>query len=254
MNQLYACDNCRSIMGMQSMIDNKQGYILTGTVLTYTDDIKMYVKRCCLIACYIGADRLCRYGVNENFSTYIKHRAPKYVITDTDAFPVYEIPLHKKETIRDILYCETPNNIIIDRYFHRGRVTSEYKFVTKRAYEKKLTAPTPMDVDYSASASGGTPSNIEYVYLIRERTAVVSDQQIYKVGRTSQPNFERFKGYPKGYEILLHLACDDSKTTESCVLRHFRSKYKKVDNYGSEYFEGDYRSMIKDLFMIVCGS
>jgi hypothetical protein len=93
--------------------------------------------------------------------------------------------------------------------------------------------------------------NLEYVYLLQERTAVALNKPIYKIGRTNQPNFERFKGYHKGYKILLHVVCNDCKDIEQKIIDLFIKNYNHYTEYGNEYFEGNYKSMIKDIFSLV---
>jgi hypothetical protein len=92
---------------------------------------------------------------------------------------------------------------------------------------------------------------LEYVYLLQERTAVALNKQIYKIGRTNQSNFERFKGYHKGYKILLHVVCNDCKDIEQKIIDLFIKNYNHYTEYGNEYFEGNYKSMIKDIFSLI---
>ena len=92
---------------------------------------------------------------------------------------------------------------------------------------------------------------LEYVYLLQERTAVALNKPIYKIGRTNQSNFERFKGYHKGYKILLHVACNNCKDIERKIIELFIINYNHYTEYGNEYFEGNYKSMIKDIFSLV---
>ena len=94
-------------------------------------------------------------------------------------------------------------------------------------------------------------NNFQYIYLIQERTAVAINKPIYKIGRTSQLNFERFKSYGKGYKILLHVVCDNCIDIETKLINSFKYKYIHRNDYGNEYFEGDYKLMIKDIFEAV---
>ncbi len=251
MERLEACEHCRGINCMENYGPNNQRiFQVSGMVRTYTDGTKLYVKRCCLIACCVGAYKVSQHGVNENFSSRIKTKAAKYVINDSSAFLVWELPGANREIIKDLFTSFTPEKIELNRCINPYPVNTPYQFVTNRTYEKKLNEASSMDIVLSGPA-GGTPSDIEYVYLLRDRTAVVANQSIYKIGRTSQRNFDRFKGYPKGYEILLHVACGNSTIAESKIINTFSNKYKRVDGYGSEYFAGDYQSMMKDIFSIV---
>jgi hypothetical protein len=86
-----------------------------------------------------------------------------------------------------------------------------------------------------------------YIYLIQEREFITTNQNIYKLGKTKQENLERFKRYPKGSKLLLHQVCDDCDVLEIELIRDFKNKYKHRRDIGYEYFEGDYKDMIKDI-------
>lgn len=92
---------------------------------------------------------------------------------------------------------------------------------------------------------------LEYVYLLQERTAVALNKPIYKIGRANQSNFERFKGYHKGYKILLHVACNNCKDIEKKIIELFIINYNHYTEYGNEYFEGNYKLMIRDIISLV---
>ena len=80
---------------------------------------------------------------------------------------------------------------------------------------------------------------IQYIYLLQEREFVNSKEKVFKVGKTRQVNFERFKQYPKGSIILLHSSCLNCDISEHKILDIFRKKFKKRTDIGSEYFEGN---------------
>jgi len=86
------------------------------------------------------------------------------------------------------------------------------------------------------------------IYLLQEREFINSNQNIYKIGRTKQENTQRFNQYPKGSKLLLHIVCDDCDILESELIRDFKNKYIYRKDIGNEYFEGDYKEMIKDIY------
>ena len=47
----------------------------------------------------------------------------------------------------------------------------------------------------------------QYVYLFHTREFFNSNQPIYKIGKTTKPNFTRFSNYPKGSVMLFQSAC-----------------------------------------------
>ena len=88
---------------------------------------------------------------------------------------------------------------------------------------------------------------LQYVYLIREREFIQSGKPVYKIGKTKQPNFSRFKQYPKGSVIIHHSASFNCDTCENEIIKLFKTKYKQRTDIGREYFEGDFKVMLCDI-------
>lgn len=254
---MQPCEQCSQIniytMGSTNK-PNTHMIGLNGTITFYKNGFKKYVKPCCLMAYYVGREGMSNYTINQNFESIVKPKAPKYVITDNDAFSVHELTFKPQETITNPEY----NGIYkleINRCIGLNEYDRDYTVSTKAAYNKKvkLLQSRVEDVEMEEPIDDNTPvvEKPQYVYLIQERAAVVSNQSIYKIGRTEQPNFERFKGYGKGFKILLHVACDDSKSTEKKIMKMFKEKYRHATEYGNEYFEGDHKKMTTNIINIV---
>ncbi len=90
-----------------------------------------------------------------------------------------------------------------------------------------------------------------YIYLIHVREFKNSQQQIYKIGKTTQSNLNRFKTYPKDSELLFYMCCDDCHKAEKEVIREFKKNFIQKKDIGTEYFEGDLKEMMKDIFKII---
>jgi phage anti-repressor protein len=88
----------------------------------------------------------------------------------------------------------------------------------------------------------------EYIYLLQTREFINSKQNIYKIGKTTQPNLTRFNSYPNGSKLLIQMVCNDCDMAEKEILRLFRKKYTERKEFGNEYFEGDYSNMIDDIY------
>lgn len=86
-----------------------------------------------------------------------------------------------------------------------------------------------------------------YIYLLQEREFINTKKNIYKLGKTKQENLQRFKQYPKGSQLLLQQVCDDCDVLEMQLIRDFKNKYIHRKDIGTEYFEGDFNEMIKDI-------
>lgn len=91
-------------------------------------------------------------------------------------------------------------------------------------------------------------TNNNYIYLLIEREFLALNKPIYKIGRSKQELNKRVVSYPKGSRLLIQIYCDDCIEIESKLLRWFRIKYKSRKDIGSEYFEGDFRLMIADIY------
>ena len=91
----------------------------------------------------------------------------------------------------------------------------------------------------------------QYVYLLHKSDFVEPHQPIYKIGKTKQPNFDRFKSYPNGSVMLFQSSCRDCDELERKIRILFKHRYKWRKECGYEYFEGDQFSMIRDLCGIV---
>ena len=93
--------------------------------------------------------------------------------------------------------------------------------------------------------------NIGHIYLIQTRESIRCDDNIYKIGRTTQDNFKRICSYPNGSQMIYHIVTSDVKEVEKKILELFKNKYRKSSDFGREYFEGSYQDMIDDIRKIV---
>ena len=92
---------------------------------------------------------------------------------------------------------------------------------------------------------------MESIYLLIEREFLKSNLPIYKIGRSSQENDKRIKQYPKGSRLICLINVEDSKFMEKEIISLFKHKYVQRRDIGSEYFEGNYVMMRKDIFDMV---
>ena len=90
-----------------------------------------------------------------------------------------------------------------------------------------------------------------YIYLLQEREFIKTNEKIYKVGMTQKENFQRFNQYPKGSVLLFQIICHDCKNMEVQVIKQFKEKFIQRKDIGSEYFEGNYKSMIDIIYLTV---
>jgi hypothetical protein len=84
-----------------------------------------------------------------------------------------------------------------------------------------------------------------YIYLVKEREFIKTNENIYKIGRSKQENTKRFLQYPKGSELILQEVCIDCIKTEKMIINEFKKHFIHRKDIGNEYFEGDYLKMRK---------
>jgi hypothetical protein len=94
-------------------------------------------------------------------------------------------------------------------------------------------------------------NSYNYIYLLQEREFIKTNENIFKIGRSTQEHTKRFQQYPKGSRLILQIECINCKTTEKSILGIFRCKYKQRKDIGNEYFEGDYMQMMDDIYSFV---
>ena len=92
---------------------------------------------------------------------------------------------------------------------------------------------------------------VEYIYCIVEREFINSTENIYKIGKTKQPNVERFKQYSKSSILIFHMLSSNCSVDEYNIIQLFKTKYVQRTEIGSEYFSGNIHNMMRDMFDIV---
>jgi hypothetical protein len=67
----------------------------------------------------------------------------------------------------------------------------------------------------------------------------------------NQPNLDRFKSYPKGFNLLKLEECPECSLAEKKIMQLFKQKYIHRIDYGNEYFEGNPEEMRIDITNII---
>ena len=90
---------------------------------------------------------------------------------------------------------------------------------------------------------------INYIYLLQLREFANKNEPVYKIGMTTQKNLNRFLQYPKGSILFHQTICNNCKNIEMKLIKKFRNIFIKREDIGSEYFEGNYKTMIKMIYV-----
>ena len=92
-----------------------------------------------------------------------------------------------------------------------------------------------------------------YIYLLKLREFIKTNENIYKVGRTCRPNLTRFKNYPNGSQLVFQMLCYDCVSLEKKILENFMKNPEIIfrKDIGNEYFEGDYKLMADIIYRTI---
>lgn len=85
---------------------------------------------------------------------------------------------------------------------------------------------------------------MNYFYIIREREFIKTNENIYKIGKTTQELHKRMSAYPKDSESILSLKVPDCHEFEKIMIKTFKENFVQRTDIGTEYFEGDPNRMI----------
>ena len=90
-----------------------------------------------------------------------------------------------------------------------------------------------------------------YIYLLKEREFIKTNENIHKLGMTTKENHIRFNQYPKGSILLFQMICNNCKDIEKYLIKIFKVLFIHRKDIGNEYFEGDYKSMIDFIYITI---
>ena len=63
---------------------------------------------------------------------------------------------------------------------------------------------------------------MEYIYLIKEREFIKTNENIFKIGRSNQNNDKRIKQYPTDSKLIIQTICSDCKFSEAEIISLFK--------------------------------
>ena len=78
-----------------------------------------------------------------------------------------------------------------------------------------------------------------YLYILKLREFLISNENVYKIGRTTQLPNTRLAGYPKGSLVIMFAEVPDCIKAENKLKEQFDKHYICRRDYGREYYEGN---------------
>lgn len=83
-----------------------------------------------------------------------------------------------------------------------------------------------------------------FIYILREREFLKTNEQIYKIGKTVNMK-NRMPSYPKDTRLYLcFYCCSNIDAIEKHLISTFDIRFVKRTDIGSEYYEGDIVQML----------
>jgi hypothetical protein len=140
-----------------------------------------------------------------------------------------------------------------------GNAESEYQQLLLvmqpklNALNKKYPSSSPPPLTLRSSSAGVTATAQGFIYMIRTRACVNSNESVFKVGKTRQAFRARMAGYDKGYETVIVVPVPSAllDQQETMLLQHLRQKFVSRTDYGAEYFEGERMTMTREVLACV---
>ena len=211
----YVCECCNYTTNKKSNINNhdkgKKHLDTVGGLSNETNSTATTVSNESCMTVKKKVEHICEccnYTTNKK-STYVSHNISQKHLTK-----VKEMEL------------EIEKNVSINQKYSVNKKI----YVTKKNKQKEL------------NATDG------FIYLLREREFIKTNEHIYKIGKSKQEFGKRFSQYPSQSQMYLHLYVNDVDTYEKAMIELFSIEFTKRIDIGYEYFEGNIHTMINLVF------
>jgi DNA-directed RNA polymerase subunit RPC12/RpoP len=87
-----------------------------------------------------------------------------------------------------------------------------------------------------------------FIYILKEREFIKTNENIYKIGKTSKDNvIDRFKQYPNLSKLYGSWKISNVDEFEKLLKSAFKLKFNNKNEIGTEYYEGNIEEMIKSI-------
>jgi hypothetical protein len=105
--------------------------------------------------------------------------------------------------------------------------------------------------DITENINNNLPENgCNYIYIIQEREFINANQPVYKIGKTTKEIQKRCSQYPKSSKLLFTQHVDNCHEVEKNIIKKLTENFKNRKDIGREYFEGNIKNIMKDVFEI----
>ena len=134
------------------------------------------------------------------------------------------------------------------KYYHKKNVECSPKVNEVEELKKEIKELKNM-ITTTGQTTNNNNCNNKYgvIYMLKEREFVNSGINIYKIGKTLDLE-KRMSKYPKGSHLYFNVLSDDIDKDEREILNIFRHEFVQRKDIGLEYFEGEHKLMLKQLF------
>lgn len=213
-------------------------------------NFKQYVMRCCLLK-YAIDEKNIGNDFDNKILELMKIKNHKYIlVNDNIPIIVYELKFKNTEEFKNLIdntynIITIPNSVTINRNITLQEIPEKYEFINVNKYN------TLINQSQNIISNIIKCPDIQRVYLVHDAVAIASNENVYKIGRTSQQDLSRFKNYTKGSKLMFLTICHNCNIIEKKIIELFKTKYINRLDRGYEFFQGDCISMIKDIIAII---
>lgn len=113
---------------------------------------------------------------------------------------------------------------------------------------------TEIKPNINEQKSSESSENLEFgtIYLIRTREFKNINKNIFKIGKTGNDISKRLGSYGKGGQVFFSIAVKISEldSVERDLIEIFSKKFSQRTEIGTEYFEGNFKDMINNIYTI----
>lgn len=204
-------------------------------------NFKQYVMRCCLLKYAIDEKNRDIYFYNKILEL-MKIKSYKYILAN-DQIPiiVYELKFKNTEEFKNLFDA----NVIINRNIILQEIPEKYEFISITKYNNIINQSQNIISNVIKFP------DIQRVYIVHDAVAIATNENVYKIGRTSQQDLSRFKNYTKGSKLIFLTICNNCNIIEKKIIELFKTKYIIREDRGLEFFQGECIMMIKDIIEII---
>lgn len=120
------------------------------------------------------------------------------------------------------------------------RMTQKHGDTTMNEMQQTVQRPIKNSARITATSLSDSVHNI---YIIQEREFIKTNENTYKIGKTTQKQNRRFYNYPKDSKLFFYRCVRNCHDIENIMKAKFTETFIHRTDYGNEYYSGNIEDM-----------